>query len=98
MALWVILGLDLMSAHHRMEHKITKNFLSLILSSPWSALALGWQQMRIINKEFPGRERARERERREYLFLKIDEIFCIKFHVRKKLAAGSDVRAITNTL
>ena len=57
--------------------------------------------MRIINKEFPGRERARERERereREYLFLKIDEIFCIKFHVRKKLAAGSDVRAITNTL
>ena len=45
---------------------------------------LVWQQMRIINKEFP--DRKRERERSEYLFLKIDEIFCIKFHVRKKLA------------
>ena len=41
----------------------------------------------IINKEFP----ERERERREYLFLK-DEIFCIKFLVRKKLELGSDLK------
>ena len=64
MALWAILGLDLMSVHHRIEHKITKNFLSLILSSLAPQSALGSQQMRIIiNKEFPERERERERER-----------------------------------
>ena len=79
MALWVILGLDLMSAHHRMEHKITKNFLSLILSSAWSPSPLGGNRWELLIKNFRG-EREREREREENIyFWKLTKYFVSSF-------------------
>ena len=84
MALWVILGLDLMSGHHRIENKITKNFLSQ------SSCGNRWE---LLIKNFrTEREREREREREVNIyFWKLTKYFVSSFTWERSWL-GSDVK------
>ena len=80
MALWVILGLDLMSSHHRIENRITKNFLSQ------SSCGNRWE---LLIKNFRT-EREREREVNIY-FWKLTKYFVSSFTWERSWL-GSDVK------